>query len=71
VAKDNESYEEWVKKNPSVIDTMHWYELIDYLEKDEYGSLKHPYKIIPSAPDWCEETLCRWMEKKKKGFKVP
>lgn len=49
MAKDYESYEEWVKKNPSVIDTMHWYELIDYLEKDEYGSLKHPYKLIPDA----------------------
>lgn len=29
MAKDYESYEEWVKKNPSVIDTMHWYELIN------------------------------------------
>ncbi len=49
----------------------HWYLLLLFLEKDSYGRLKEPYKIVEGAPDWCPSMLEKWKEKRKKGFKVP
>ena len=48
-----------------------WYLLLLYLEKDSYGRLKEPYKIVDGAPDWCPAMLEKWKEKRKMGFKVP
>lgn len=57
--------------NDEFIEFEHWYELMEYLEKDEHGHSKQPWKIVDGAPEWCEETLEAWKEQKAKGFKVP
>lgn len=49
----------------------HWYALMNYLEHDDDGHLKQPWKIVDGAPEWCKETLKAWKEQKEKGFKVP
>lgn len=48
-----------------------WYGLCDFLEKESNGRLIVPWKLVPVHPEWCEDTLKKWIDKKKKGFKVP